>query len=333
MRIRQTTACWRKTKALAAACAVLSVPLALGVLSCPPALGAGMRPPEMPPTETVSPAQMQSEADPVELLFWESIKDSTNPAEYRAYLEQYPNGSFVRLARIRAESSGQSGAGQSEANISGTSDLSQSNPPEPPEQPPVGKAQADEEPPHYAAGDHVEGLSRKGWQAATVVDQDARGVRVKYEDSSLPEEQLDARLVRSVAGPTGGTAETAAAQPGTGVDGPAVSEAAKGGSSAAADQVAPGTYSCEVQFTALQNSSVVTGSGEGGYDIKIFADGRYQAFAGEEGRFTYDPARQTVRWDSGALTGIDTHYEGGGKAERLTLAQFPAPGDSTCTRQ
>jgi len=34
-------------------------------------------------------------------LFWESIKDSTRVADYEAYLRQYPEGSFVALARTR----------------------------------------------------------------------------------------------------------------------------------------------------------------------------------------------------------------------------------------
>jgi adenylate cyclase len=44
-------------------------------------------------------------ADPqsVELVFWESIKDSTRAADYEAYLEQYPEGNFVALARTRLE--------------------------------------------------------------------------------------------------------------------------------------------------------------------------------------------------------------------------------------
>ena len=36
-----------------------------------------------------------------ENLFWQSISDSANPADYQAYLEQFPNGVFVRLARNR----------------------------------------------------------------------------------------------------------------------------------------------------------------------------------------------------------------------------------------
>lgn len=40
-------------------------------------------------------------ASPDELLFWESIKDSSNRADFEAYLTQYPNGRFVSLAKNR----------------------------------------------------------------------------------------------------------------------------------------------------------------------------------------------------------------------------------------
>ena len=35
------------------------------------------------------------------LLFWEAVKDSSNPADFAAYLEQYPGGMFEALARNR----------------------------------------------------------------------------------------------------------------------------------------------------------------------------------------------------------------------------------------
>lgn len=37
-----------------------------------------------------------------ELEFWESIKNSTHPEDYEAYLEAYPNGRFASLAKTRA---------------------------------------------------------------------------------------------------------------------------------------------------------------------------------------------------------------------------------------
>ena len=36
-----------------------------------------------------------------EIAFWESIKNSTDPADFRAYLQKYPNGEFAELANIR----------------------------------------------------------------------------------------------------------------------------------------------------------------------------------------------------------------------------------------
>jgi hypothetical protein len=37
----------------------------------------------------------------MEMVFWESVRGSTDPADFRAYLEQYPNGKFAPLARNR----------------------------------------------------------------------------------------------------------------------------------------------------------------------------------------------------------------------------------------
>jgi hypothetical protein len=46
-------------------------------------------------------AQSADEALRAEIVFWESVRTSTNPADYRAYLEQYPDGKFAALARNR----------------------------------------------------------------------------------------------------------------------------------------------------------------------------------------------------------------------------------------
>jgi len=40
-------------------------------------------------------------ADPVELAFWQSVEASDDRKEYRAYLEQFPKGAFVALAKTR----------------------------------------------------------------------------------------------------------------------------------------------------------------------------------------------------------------------------------------
>ena len=37
-------------------------------------------------------------------MFWDAIKNSTNPEEYEAYLEEFPDGKFSALAKIRARS-------------------------------------------------------------------------------------------------------------------------------------------------------------------------------------------------------------------------------------
>ena len=46
-------------------------------------------------------AQNDAGVDEVELVFWTSIKDSSDPAELKAYLEKYPDGQFSGLAQAR----------------------------------------------------------------------------------------------------------------------------------------------------------------------------------------------------------------------------------------
>jgi len=60
--------------------------------------------PQPLPAQTAGLQQMEAPfPDPksVELMFWDSIKDSEYAADYQAYMEQYPNGEFVALARAR----------------------------------------------------------------------------------------------------------------------------------------------------------------------------------------------------------------------------------------
>src|SRR5688572_3316595 len=40
-------------------------------------------------------------ATPAEISFWESVRNSTNPDELRAYLQTFPNGVFKPLAEAR----------------------------------------------------------------------------------------------------------------------------------------------------------------------------------------------------------------------------------------
>jgi adenylate cyclase len=58
-----------------------------------------------PPEEDIPSLSEDASADPqaVEIEFWDSIKNSTRADEYEAYLEQYPQGGFVALARVRLD--------------------------------------------------------------------------------------------------------------------------------------------------------------------------------------------------------------------------------------
>ena len=62
-----------------------------------------------PVVETPGPAAQAAQvaqapaATEVELAVWNSVKDTTLPAELEAYLAIYPNGVFAPLARIRLE--------------------------------------------------------------------------------------------------------------------------------------------------------------------------------------------------------------------------------------
>ena len=69
----------------------LAVVLAAGLFFGPGQANAA------PPAGRVQLAQ----AAPAEITFWESVRDSANPEELRAYLEAYPDGHFTSLARLR----------------------------------------------------------------------------------------------------------------------------------------------------------------------------------------------------------------------------------------
>ncbi len=55
------------------------------------------------PVASLAPSSAAAPADPTtnDRAFWESVKDSKNPEEFKAYLEQFPNGLFATLARTR----------------------------------------------------------------------------------------------------------------------------------------------------------------------------------------------------------------------------------------
>lgn len=54
-----------------------------------------------------------------EITFWNSIKDSSDPADFKAYLDSYPNGKFVALANNRLKNLG--GGSESTSTNSGSS--------------------------------------------------------------------------------------------------------------------------------------------------------------------------------------------------------------------
>ena len=71
--------------------AALAVAIAMG-LAAAPAVAAAV--------DRTLVAQAAGD-DKAEIAFWDSIKDSKNPDEYKAYLDTYPKGKFSALARVR----------------------------------------------------------------------------------------------------------------------------------------------------------------------------------------------------------------------------------------
>lgn len=58
-------------------------------------------PPAPVPAAASAPSPAPGGARSVEVAFWESVRDTKNPVELQAYLDQYPNGVFASLARTR----------------------------------------------------------------------------------------------------------------------------------------------------------------------------------------------------------------------------------------
>jgi len=64
-------------------------------ICCAIALGAAL---------FLAPCAASAQTESAEITFWNTVKDSRNPAEIAAYLDKYPNGAFAPLAKIRLES-------------------------------------------------------------------------------------------------------------------------------------------------------------------------------------------------------------------------------------
>ena len=61
--------------------------------------------PSLPPAATATePATPATAAAELEGLFWQSVMNSTNPAEFEAYLRRFPTGVLSELAQARVES-------------------------------------------------------------------------------------------------------------------------------------------------------------------------------------------------------------------------------------
>ncbi len=58
------------------------------------------------PFSRLAQIRTSRDAGTLELAFWNTIKDSANPADFRAYLEAFPEGTFAPLARVRAQAGG-----------------------------------------------------------------------------------------------------------------------------------------------------------------------------------------------------------------------------------
>ena len=69
-----------------------------GYLDGPQVEALGGRGAPQSPASAGAPA---ADAGGVEVVFWQSVQDSTNPADFEAYLRRFPNGVFSELAQNR----------------------------------------------------------------------------------------------------------------------------------------------------------------------------------------------------------------------------------------
>ena len=55
------------------------------------------------PKQEAAKVPNQAHEDEVELVFWNSVKDATEPEFYQDYLEKYPHGRFESVARTKLD--------------------------------------------------------------------------------------------------------------------------------------------------------------------------------------------------------------------------------------
>jgi TPR repeat protein len=104
-------------------------PLAAATAAAATATAAAAPSPAVPPVVD-TPASAPAPAIDKEALFWDSIKDSKNSADFREYLKKYPKGSFVGLARNRIAALGKAQTRHTEEKVAVVP------PPAPPKEPP-----------------------------------------------------------------------------------------------------------------------------------------------------------------------------------------------------
>lgn len=63
-----------------------------------------LAPQAVAPLQATAPLAVSQDAQEMDRAFWESVKNSSNPDELRAYLQQFPEGAFAPLARLRVQS-------------------------------------------------------------------------------------------------------------------------------------------------------------------------------------------------------------------------------------
>ena len=69
---------------------------------------------------TLAAQQAQAQqTDPADLVYWQSISASTDPAEYQSYVDAFPNGRFIQLARARLARLQAAGTGPASIAIPG----------------------------------------------------------------------------------------------------------------------------------------------------------------------------------------------------------------------
>ena len=70
-------------------------------------------------TNSVRPTGNAAGGDSPEMLYWNAIKDSQNPSDFRAYVTKFPQGLFVELANNRISSLDAKASGRNPATSAG----------------------------------------------------------------------------------------------------------------------------------------------------------------------------------------------------------------------